>query len=1034
MGSKMVNDFYILEPETIRWTRPTLNGKSPRARAGHTCTAIGPAPQSVAERKEAIAVQIKASEEANGKKVDDSERELSPRGTSSSQTGQTLQQSMVIANGSAPADDMSGSSTEANTVLATLPSQRLLIFGGGDDDGLMNDLHLLEVDTLSWSPVFTAGNTPSPRSRHTATLVKSTLWVIGGLGEGQTVFNDVYTLNTSSMVWSKPAVKGNQLPPRWGHSAIRSGSLILVFGGHSGTEVLNDLYILDTDSLTWRLVDTSSNPNGPPSPPLLPPTSPAHPSTSITALPNVLSNSSASGSSSNALETPLAATPILNPASTSSSTCSTPTSASTPVSFGANLTVPITGSPTGLAASNGTNILPPPPTSNGAAAALLPPSELTTVVESDLENGHYDPSKVLLHHGGLSVPPAPRCGHTANFVLLGRERKMVIFGGSNAHGESFNDTLVLDLDTFCWTHLSIKGSLPSARSIHSCNTIDDKLFVIGGVDSSRRFKDIYTLSLASLLSVEDPGMTPIRGGRPRRASRASPRVHTTNLASPSAGGGASIPLSPTVTTATPTHFNATHLASAHNNHSNGGQPLSPHATNGLTNITVKPSFGDEPKSSPRSGEDGDRSASLPASSSHHYHHHHHPSNAYYHPPHVLSASAAVEMSNWAEESEGRASSPAPSSVSSASHHNGHVGGSTSNPHAYPSPGRQRSHSHLRRSMPVSSSSPSGGVHNNGNGNGGNGSSSQAFLQTAVHRSQAHHGSLSSPSSPSPPTDYHSQSSPHSATQAGSFVTVSSPIISTASPAVSSPVAPSSTLSSTIASIHNAYPISSFSTPQKETFSSSQADGSVSAHASPIASFLTQLGLSRLVSKFEQEEIDMSVLPYLTDENLEFLGVNTLGARLRLGNAIQTLRSSPATSSMPGTPLSSQSAAQLAPQPPLTPTALSALHVHSPAASPTPSSLGSPYHSPHPTAPSTEALEASVERLVSTVLVATNTLTETMHFITNKLTQQQQPPSPAPTLLHPSQHALIAPSSPTLSAGRNGQRRSSLLEAPPSTQQ
>lgn len=913
----MANDFYILEPESMRWSRPTLNGKSPRARAGHTCTAIGPAPQSVAERKEAIAVQIKATEEANGKRIDENEKETSPRGNGVAQIGQLALPPIVATNAGSMNDDYSSAYSESNAVLASLPSQRLLIFGGGDDDGLMNDLHLLEVDTLSWSPVFTAGNTPSPRSRHTATLVKSTLWVIGGLGEAQTVFNDVYTLNTSSMVWSKPVIKGSTLmPPRWGHSAIRSGSLILVFGGHSGAQVLNDLYILDTESLTWRLMDTAANANGPPSPPLPPFNALVPPPATPTSLPTVLSNPSLAISGDGVSLVHPTAVNGSAVSSTVTSAVTTPTLASTPTSFGA----PSVPSTTLLTAS-GTQ------------------SDLSTVVESELEYGS-DPSKSMLMQA--SMPPAPRCGHTANFVLLGRERKMVIFGGSAASGESFNDISVLDLDTYIWTHLSIRGSLPSARSIHSCNTIDDKLFVMGGVDSTRRFKDIYTLSLSSVLTVEDPGMTPIRG-RPRRASRASPRVHT-NLASPSSNGGSGIPLSPTVTTAAPTHF-ATHLAA----HSTAASQSSPHSQSSLV-ASPKNANGEDARSFPPSNEAIPLvTGSLPASSLIASPNTHFPS------PHVLASSAGAEMSNWAEESEGRSSSPLPTP---ASPH-----GSTNNTYTYPSPGRQRTHSQLRRSMPVSSNS------------------THAFLQTAVHRSQAHHSTFTSPASSPSPT------------------------------LIENPPSGSA-------------PSSAFSTPQKELVSENVAQ------ASPISTFLHQLGLARLVPKFEQEEIDMSVLPYLTEENLEFLGVNTLGARLRLGNAIQGLRPAPLPTSTPGTPTSAPTATQMAP---LTPTAFSALQMHSATASPSPSALNSPYHSPHLTTPSTEALEASVERLVSTVLVATNTLTETMHFITNKLTQQQppssQPHSPAPTLLHPNQHSLVTPSSPTLS-GRNGQRRPSLLEAGP----
>lgn len=137
----------------------------------------------------------------------------------------------------------------------------------------------------------------------------------------------------------------------------------------------------------------------------------------------------------------------------------------------------------------------------------------------------------------------------------------------------------------------------------------------------------------------------------------------------------------------------------------------------------------------------------------------------------------------------------------------------------------------------------------------------------------------------------------------------------------------------------------------------------------VPQLLTSLGLQRLIPKFEAEEIDMTVLPYLSEDHFEYLGANTLGAKLRLTKAIQNLRA--ATSGegalrkgIAGTSTPSGS--------------LSGSHSTLPAIAPSASSM--------------ESLEASVERMVSTVLMATNTLTETMHFITTKLTTHQPKPS------------------------------------------
>jgi hypothetical protein len=64
----------------------------------------------------------------------------------------------------------------APSVTSSPPSGRtfanyLLIFGGGDDRRLYNDLYMLNTDTQQWFRVEAKGEPPSPRWGHTATLI-----------------------------------------------------------------------------------------------------------------------------------------------------------------------------------------------------------------------------------------------------------------------------------------------------------------------------------------------------------------------------------------------------------------------------------------------------------------------------------------------------------------------------------------------------------------------------------------------------------------------------------------------------------------------------------------------------------------------------------------------------------------------------------------------------------------------------------------------------------------------------------------------
>ena len=58
----------------------------------------------------------------------------------------------------------------------------------------------------------------------------------------------------------------------------------------------------------------------------------------------------------------------------------------------------------------------------------------------------------------------------------------------------------------------------------------------------------------------------------------------------------------------------------------------------------------------------------------------------------------------------------------------------------------------------------------------------------------------------------------------------------------------------------------------------------------IASWLTSLGLERYLPAFEENEIDLSVLPRLTADDLKDMGVVVVGHRRKLLEAIAELKS------------------------------------------------------------------------------------------------------------------------------------------------
>jgi hypothetical protein len=53
----------------------------------------------------------------------------------------------------------------------------------------------------------------------------------------------------------------------------------------------------------------------------------------------------------------------------------------------------------------------------------------------------------------------------------------------------------------------------------------------------------------------------------------------------------------------------------------------------------------------------------------------------------------------------------------------------------------------------------------------------------------------------------------------------------------------------------------------------------------IPTWLNSLGLAKFVDVFQQNEISIDVLPYLTETHLEKMGVPTIGARLKILSSI-----------------------------------------------------------------------------------------------------------------------------------------------------
>ncbi|KAG7969234.1 hypothetical protein I3843_07G019800 [Carya illinoinensis] len=145
----------------------------------------------------------------------------------------------------------------------TLFGTSLVIFGGEDAKRtLLNDLHILDLETMTWDEIDAVGVSPSPRSDHTAAVHAERYLLIFGGGSHATCFNDLHVLDLQAMEWSRPTQQGRVPVASEGLGVVVSsynGEDILVsFGGYNGryNNEVNVLKPSHKSTLQSKMIET----------------------------------------------------------------------------------------------------------------------------------------------------------------------------------------------------------------------------------------------------------------------------------------------------------------------------------------------------------------------------------------------------------------------------------------------------------------------------------------------------------------------------------------------------------------------------------------------------------------------------------------------------------------------------------------------------------------------------------------------------------------------------------------------------------
>eukprot|EP01018_Ginkgo_biloba_P021257 Gb_15145 [translate_table: standard] len=139
----------------------------------------------------------------------------------------------------------------------TLVGSSLIMFGGEDSRRrLLNDLNILDLETMTWDAIEAVGTPPAPRSDHTAAVHVDRYLLIFGGGSHSTCFNDLHVLDLHSMEWSQPQLQGDLLTPRAGHAGVIIGEKWYIVGGGNNKSGVSETLVLNMSKLIWSVVTT----------------------------------------------------------------------------------------------------------------------------------------------------------------------------------------------------------------------------------------------------------------------------------------------------------------------------------------------------------------------------------------------------------------------------------------------------------------------------------------------------------------------------------------------------------------------------------------------------------------------------------------------------------------------------------------------------------------------------------------------------------------------------------------------------------
>ncbi|KAF2548073.1 hypothetical protein F2Q70_00023959 [Brassica cretica] len=129
---------------------------------------------------------------------------------------------------------------------------KLLSIGGHTKDHSESmQVKVFDTHTYTWSMLKTYGKPPVSRGGQSVTVVGKTLVIFGGQDAKRSLLNDLHVLDLETMTWDEIDALGVSPSPRSDHAAaVHAERYLLIFGGGSHATCFDDLHVLDLQTVS----------------------------------------------------------------------------------------------------------------------------------------------------------------------------------------------------------------------------------------------------------------------------------------------------------------------------------------------------------------------------------------------------------------------------------------------------------------------------------------------------------------------------------------------------------------------------------------------------------------------------------------------------------------------------------------------------------------------------------------------------------------------------------------------------------------